>query len=408
MSQQQAFDSGSTPGGIDIQVINGDIGSATGQTITISAGYATRNSGATILFNNSGSESTLEVTDANGNTFFGTDCGVAEMAPSNSGYGFNCMTNANVASVQNCAFGQSCFSSLNGNLNAGYGFNCGLGFSGSGCTFMGAQCAEGAVSAVNCTASGWMAMNAANGAASCVAIGVSALFNCSAANNIAVGQSSMQTSTTGSETIAIGSLAIFGDNNPTNCVVIGHIAMRNTTTGAANSVVIGHNAATAYTTNESNNIVIGSDVLGTAGDNNQIIIGNQGSGANQQDKCRIAGITGSTVTGSAVLCDTSGNLGTVVSSARYKENIEDLKEVSILDLRPVQFTYKPNQDPKKHTPEGLQYGLIAEEVHETFPYLCLYDKENRPDSVKYHELPILLLNEIKKLRNEIEDLKKRV
>ena len=105
--------------------------------------------------------------------------------------------------------------------------------------------------------------------------------------------------------------------------------------------------------------------------------------------------------GSAVLCSALGELGTVVSSIKYKENIEDFKEnISILNLRPVEFNYKKDKEKQK------QYGLIAEEVHHNFPYLCLYNEKNEPESVKYHELPIFLLNEIKKLKLEIENLKK--
>lgn len=53
-----------------------------------------------------------------------------------------------------------------------------------------------------------------------------------------------------------------------------------------------------------------------------------------------------------------------------------------------------------------RYGLIAEEVAEVYPNLVVYDKSGDPQTVMYHELPALLLNEIQKLRKEIDDLKK--
>jgi hypothetical protein len=43
-------------------------------------------------------------------------------------------------------------------------------------------------------------------------------------------------------------------------------------------------------------------------------------------------------------------------------------------------------------------------VHEILPQLIVYDLEGNPQTVKYHELPVLLLNEIKKLKKEILEL----
>ena len=57
-------------------------------------------------------------------------------------------------------------------------------------------------------------------------------------------------------------------------------------------------------------------------------------------------------------------------------------------LRPVSFRYKkPFADGSK----PIQYGLIAEEVAEVFPYLAVYNTAGQPETVKYQELPALLL-----------------
>src|SRR5207247_7595337 len=75
----------------------------------------------------------------------------------------------------------------------------------------------------------------------------------------------------------------------------------------------------------------------------------------------IAGISGVTVAGGVgVIIDTDGHLGTVVSSARFKEAIKPMDKASeaILALKPVTFRYKQELDP-----EGIpQLGLVAEEV----------------------------------------------
>ena len=39
------------------------------------------------------------------------------------------------------------------------------------------------------------------------------------------------------------------------------------------------------------------------------------------------------------------------------------------------------------------------------PELVVYDKEGKPDAVKYNALTVLLLQELKKLRQEVDDLK---
>lgn len=110
-----------------------------------------------------------------------------------------------------------------------------------------------------------------------------------------------------------------------------------------------------------------------------------------------AAIYSNVVTGSAVLVDSSGNLGVATSSRRFKDNIKDMDEDSspIMKLRPVSFTYK--SDPDGH----IKQGLIAEEVEKVMPSLVGYDQHHHPHAVNYHELPVMLLNEIQKLERRI-------
>ena len=51
---------------------------------------------------------------------------------------------------------------------------------------------------------------------------------------------------------------------------------------------------------------------------------------------------------------------------------------------------------------------IAEDVNDHMPRLVVKDAEGLPETVKYHELPAILLNEIKKLHKRIEELEKMV
>jgi len=89
------------------------------------------------------------------------------------------------------------------------------------------------------------------------------------------------------------------------------------------------------------------------------------------------------------------------SSIRYKENVTTLTLDSnkIYDLRPVSYTEKGTKL------KGM--GLIAEEVEEVSPELVVYDKEGRTDSVQYQDISILMLAELQKLKQEIEQLKEK-
>jgi hypothetical protein len=97
----------------------------------------------------------------------------------------------------------------------------------------------------------------------------------------------------------------------------------------------------------------------------------------------------------------AGQIARKTSSIRYKDNVETLDfDSSQLDkLRPVSYTYKFD--------DAFDIGLIAEEVNEIYPELIQYDEEGRPNSVKYDGLSVMLLEEVKKLRKEVKELKEK-
>jgi len=69
----------------------------------------------------------------------------------------------------------------------------------------------------------------------------------------------------------------------------------------------------------------------------------------------------------------------------------------LMKLRPVTFHYREDVVGAEEA-KTQQYGLIAEEVAEVAPELVASDADGKPDSVKYHVLPALLLNELQKQR----------
>jgi hypothetical protein len=72
----------------------------------------------------------------------------------------------------------------------------------------------------------------------------------------------------------------------------------------------------------------------------------------------------------------------------------DITEIcKLLQLRPVNFFYKPQYDDGSHL---LQYGLIAEEVAKVYPEMVAYDNDGQLLTVKYQLLAPILLNEVQK------------
>jgi hypothetical protein len=74
----------------------------------------------------------------------------------------------------------------------------------------------------------------------------------------------------------------------------------------------------------------------------------------------------------------------------------------VLKLRPVTFRYKQAASDGS---KPLQYGLIAEEVAEVYPDVVAYNTSGQPDSVEYHKINAMLLNEVQRQYREIEELK---
>src|SRR5881394_3387647 len=146
------------------------------------------------------------------------------------------------------------------------------------------------------------------------------------------------------------------------------------TTGSSN-IALGNSAGQDLTTG-SNNIDIGN--LGAAGDSKTIRTGTAGT----QRKTFIAGISGATVaSGVGVIVGSNGQLGTVVSSERFKEAIKPINKASeaILSLEPVTFRYRQELDP-----DGVpQFGLVAEQVEKVNPDLVARDENGKVNTVRY-------------------------
>ena len=308
-----------------------------------------------------------------------------------------------------------------GTDNTALGFNALLSnTTGYRNTALGSQALTSNTTGVNNVAIGWQTLFSNEDGTSNVAIGYQALYqNTSGHSNIAIGDLALNANT-GSANIAIGEFT--GADNTTgntNTAVGFNTFSRNTTgsgncafgndalnsnSGGSNNTAIGvgalleslgdNNIGIGYVAGQyilagSNNIEIGA--MGRPGDDGDIRIGTKGV----HTAVHIAGIYGRTLpNGVTVVTDNLGHLGTVTSSARFKEAIQRMDKASeaILALKPVTFRYKHELDPN-----GIpQFGLVAEEVEKVNPDLVARDEQGKPYTVRYEAVNAMLLNEFLK------------
>ena len=195
-----------------------------------------------------------------------------------------------------------------------------------------------------------------------------------------------------------GSKALYRNATGTGNTADGAQALLNTT-GEFNTA-LGYQAGMNLNTG-SNNIDIGA--LGSAGDANTIRIGKPGT----QTRTFITAIRGVTVpSGVGVIVGSDNQLGTVVSSARFKEAIKPMDKASeaILALKPVTFRYKKELDPDKIP----QFGLIAEEVEKVNPDLAVRDENGKVNAVRYEAVNAMLLNEFLKEHRTVQGQQKEI
>jgi len=243
-------------------------------------------------------------------------------------------------------------------------------------------------------------------------------YNTTGSNNTAFGVTALLNNTTGKDNTASGTYALYYNTTGSNNSASGYNALAINTTGSSNSAsgaqalyanktggfntasgieALYHNTSGNYNIAEgykagfnlktgSNNIEIGNQ--GVASDNNTIKIGTQGT----QAATFIAGIYNTSVTGSAVMVSSTGQLGVTVSSERFKTAITPMgpNSAKLEQLRPVTFKLKSDATGTR------QYGLIAEEVAKVYPELVVRDGSGRIDGVRYDELAPMLLNEVQK------------
>jgi hypothetical protein len=358
--------------------------------------------------------SLLSLTDGDFNTGVGAGTLLVNTGDGNTATGAGALL-SNTTGTENAAVGTfSLFDNTTGSFNTAIGSRVlvsnttGTENTASG-TFALSANTEGSFN----TAFGAFAL-ANNTGSENTAVGVDVLFNNTAGGNTGIGTHALRQNTTGFQNTALGDSALTtneegsfntalgqsalvlntGDGN-TAC---GNVALFNNT--GNNNTALGNVAGTNLTTGD-NNIDIGNQ--GVAAEANTIRIGTMGT----QTATYIAGITGKiTPRGIPVVINANGQLGTVVSSARFKDGIKPMDKASeaILALKPVTFRYKKEIDPDR-TP---QFGLVAEEVAKVNPDLVVRDADGNAYTVRYEAVNAMLLNEFLKEHRTVQELKKEI
>lgn len=175
-----------------------------------------------------------------------------------------------------------------------------LGSSGSAITSASSNIGYGQAALTSITSG---SRNVAIGIASCGLMNIGG-------TNIAIGTNTLSISQGSSNNIAIGDGTLQGLTTSSGLnTAIGGNALGTIATGTRN-IGLGNASGSNYTSSESSNIIIGN--VGVLGESNVIRIGTAGSGAGQQNKSFLAGVTGVTVSASApVAVDTNGQLSSL-------------------------------------------------------------------------------------------------
>jgi hypothetical protein len=246
--------------------------------------------------------------------------------------------------------------------------------------------------------------------------------------NNAFGDAAMFSNTTGARNTAIGDDALFSCTNGSENVALGDEAGSNLTTGDGN-IYIGAGVSAGNVDENgfirigdnlpsggigvldggplANFVVIGNGLntqgitIGTLIGFGSVSIGNGLQTTGGASTCNIGGIYNQAFgpADMAVRIGSDNKLGTVVSSRRFKHDIQPIDKGSeaILALKPVTFLYKSD------TTNTPRVGLIAEDVAEVSRELVILDKEGKPLSVRYEDVNVMLLNEFLKEHKKVEE-----
>lgn len=118
---------------------------------------------------------------------------------------------------------------------------------------------------------------------------------------------------------------------------------------------------------------------------------------------------GTGTTGCVTDADGTSIAGTRSSDLRFKRDIKPFPETleKLAQLQPVSFHWRAEEFPNRGFGASESFGLIAQQVEETLPELVTKDAEGYK-AVRYNKLPLLLLQALKELKAQNDELRARV
>ncbi len=267
------------------------------------------------------------------------------------------------------------------------------------------------------TATGFRALASIEDGDDNAALGHTALgANTSGNANTAIGAFALQSNRSGDDNTAAGRSALVVNDTGSNNTAIGAGALIQNTSGHRNTALgVG---ALVSNVEGSDNIAIGYQAGINALGSENIFLGAHGQPFDTSTM-RLGGFLSRTFLGGVrnvttgladaipVVIDSDGQLGTISSSIRYKEDVQDMGDASrrLFRLRPVTFRYTQSF---AGGAKPIQYGLVAEEVAEVFPELAVRNKGGQVETVHYEKLSALLLNELQRQERLLQQVLERL
>jgi hypothetical protein len=332
-------------------------------------------------------------------------------------------TNINNSGTQNSFFGnQAGQLNLNGSNNSFFGFLAGANSNGSTNSFFGSQAGQSSLDGGNNSFFGFAAGSNSKGNSN-------SYFGFAAGTNLSIGSNNSFFGDAAGTNLLNGSSNVFlGDsagrllsNGANNTILNDSILIGRDTRPLGNSqtnqIVIGHNAIGFG----SNTTVLGNSSIGTTVIYGRLLLGQTVD--NSTDRLQITGnvsVTGSirnsgslavgSINPSAVIgrIDASNDVVAFSTSDKHlKENIQPIPNaLDKLDkIGGYTFDWKTEEDLLSlHGYEGSDIGVIAQEIEEILPEIVI-TRDNGYKAVKYEKIVPFLIQCIKELKDEIDNLK---
>lgn len=97
------------------------------------------------------------------------------------------------------------------------------------------------------------------------------------------------------------------------------------------------------------------------------------------------------------------------SDVRFKENAAPLQDAlhMVTNIQAMNYTYKTDEFADKNFPEGVQSGVMAQELEKVFPIAVETDSDGYK-YVNYARLAPLLIESVKELNSLVEKQNERI